>query len=364
MGGGVAYVTFSNGYVAFSVSNPSAPRQLADARGPFFIWRHVVHDGSRYAITPVGGTTPGLSRYLLTNAVLPAVFETTIEAPGALNAVSLYNGAAYLAAGERGLHVVNYREIDTGRQPPVGVLRTSVTNGVVTEGQRIVLRADVQDDVQLRNVQFLVNGAPYLVDGSFPFEVGWRAPVGSAGSTVTLAATAIDTGGNETNLSPVTVSIVPDRVAPVVVIDGPATDVVFTVGDDIIVKAGLFDAIGVDFGTVEILVDGEAVPSRRLGAGTWAIVSPSTLGTHTLGLRAWDYAGNLGAASAVRFTVIREAISAELTLAVLERAPEAQEAISRELTITVLTPATQPSTTPDRETGDIRPSTNSESPKP
>lgn len=336
VGGGVAYLTFANGYMAFDVQNREAPGLLLDGRGQFFGWHQLVLDGSRYGLAPGGVATVGLFRYAITNATSPASYETTIETPGSPVAVALYNGLAYMAAGASGLHVVNYKAIDLGRQPPTGQLLVSVTNGFVTEGQRILLRADVRDDVQLRNVRFFVNGSPYLTDGNFPFEVGWRAPARGRGKTVTFSATATDTGGNETNLNSLTLTILPDLVSPYVTISGPGNGTEYVKDDDIRIIVRTFDENGVDPGTLTILVDGVPVVAVRTGAEQWIVRSSFPVGPHNLLVRAQDYAGNVGSSAPVTFTVVNEALSSELTVAIMDRSPESQEAISPELTVNVL----------------------------
>src|SRR5207244_3617239 len=119
-----------------------------------------------------------------------------------------YNGLAYVADNSRGLQVVSYRELDFLGRPPSGTLTTTATGNLVTEGAQIFLRAAVQDDVQVRNVEFRVNGNKISTDGNFPFEIGWRAPARSAGRKFKIGAVAADTGGNQTVLNEVEITAV------------------------------------------------------------------------------------------------------------------------------------------------------------
>ena len=86
------------------------------------------------------------------------MFLTTFQTPSFARAVSLFNGQAYIADHAAGLHVINYQAFDTGDTPPTGSMSTSVQGDVVTEGSRIIIQAEVEDDVQVRNVEFFATG--------------------------------------------------------------------------------------------------------------------------------------------------------------------------------------------------------------
>lgn len=120
---------------------------------------------------------------------------------------------------------MNYLPYDSLGQPPGAQLTTSSTNGEATAGGFVVLHATVSDDVQVRRVEFFVDGQLLVVDGSFPFETVYCVPKGSEGSTLAFTATATDSGGNITNVPPVQLVAIPDIQAPVIRIDVPAVGV-------------------------------------------------------------------------------------------------------------------------------------------
>jgi len=78
--------------------------------------------------------------------------------------------------------------------------------------------ARVSDDVQVRNVEFYVDGARAFSDASFPFEHRFMTPLFFSGRTnFTVRARAIDTGGNSAWSEDITVTLTPDMTPPRVV---------------------------------------------------------------------------------------------------------------------------------------------------
>src|SRR5207253_1179091 len=67
----------------------------------------------------------------------------------------------------------------------------------VFEGSTLPIKANVSDDVQVRNVELLVNGQVVQNQVSFPFDFSAIAPsIATAGGTFTIQVRATDTGGN------------------------------------------------------------------------------------------------------------------------------------------------------------------------
>jgi hypothetical protein len=72
--------------------------------------------------------------------------------------------------------------------------------------------------VQVRRVEFYLDGARLAADGNFPFEVTFTAPPRTAERTVIrLRAKATDTAGNETLSDEISLELVPDATPPRVV---------------------------------------------------------------------------------------------------------------------------------------------------
>jgi hypothetical protein len=131
---------------------------------------------------------------------------------------------------------VNYLPYDNLSLPPTVTLSTNVIGGQVEEGTLILASVAVQDDVQVRNVELLIDDVVVQTDGNFPFQfffnapslqsLGLRVPAphrpgharspqgGSASFTVTVRAS--DTGGNRTTATPEVFAVLSDSSAPTV----------------------------------------------------------------------------------------------------------------------------------------------------
>jgi hypothetical protein len=76
--------------------------------------------------------------------------------------------------------------------------------------------------VQVRNVEFYINGALVAVDGNFPYEHRFITPRRTGpGSVFTVRGVAFDTGGNKSETPTLSVELVPDATPPKVVGESP-----------------------------------------------------------------------------------------------------------------------------------------------
>jgi hypothetical protein len=156
----------------------------------------------------------------VSNPLQTDVLVTTFTTPGLARAVALYNGLAYVADHENGLQVINYIAADTQGIPPSIGLSGSVDFSAqpvqATEGALVVIHANVTDDVQVRNVEFYIDGRKVATDGNYPFEYHFKTPPLSQRSSLALRAIASDTGGNSTATPEYVVQLIPDATPPVV----------------------------------------------------------------------------------------------------------------------------------------------------
>jgi hypothetical protein len=143
-------------------------------------------------------------------------FLTAFDTPGAAAALSIYNGLVYVADQQAGLQVINYLPYDSQGQPPTITLSTNFTSGFAEEGKQIRVSAIVSDDVQVRNVEFYVDGVKAVTDGNFPFEHRFTTPLRSQQPSFTLRAKATDTGGNLAWTDLMTVTLTADATPPFV----------------------------------------------------------------------------------------------------------------------------------------------------
>ena len=227
VGGGVAFVAGGGGaagFITVNVTNPDALLILGGTPLPNIQGAAVAANGSGLAVSvgTVIAPAPSLDVLDVSNLANTGNIRGSYRLPGSPRAVTLAGGIAYVACGEAGLRVVNYSSPDFQRMAPTLALqtdfsRTSLTNGHVEGGQLTRAVAQVTDDVQVRGVEFYVDGALAINDLTFPFEYRFLAPSLSPLKTnFTLRARALDTGGNATWSEEILVDLDPDFTGPLV----------------------------------------------------------------------------------------------------------------------------------------------------
>ncbi len=150
------------------------------------------------------------NRSVTTNRLL------TIPTPGEAFAVAIANGYGLVADGSAGLQVVNYIAADTGTTPPTLSVTTNQPPGTAQEGRFYRVTANVTDDVQVRAVEFWIDGALALADTAYPFEFRRVTPLRAEQTSFTLRVRAFDTGGNVTESAVTTIQITADLTPPIV----------------------------------------------------------------------------------------------------------------------------------------------------
>lgn len=221
-GGGVLYVVHGNGYNTFDLGTAAQPVLLRAGNTPQFGWRQIAPNGSGLGVAAVNpnSTADGpndISLYNVSNPQSNDVFITTFPTPGVARAVAIYNGLAYVADSPAGLQVVNYLAFDNRGQAPAITLTAGfpLNPGRVEEGKLVWVEAKVTDDVQVRNVEFYVDGQKVAADGNFPFEFRFISPQRSEQkNTFTLSARASDTGGNTAFSTEHVIALVADATPP------------------------------------------------------------------------------------------------------------------------------------------------------
>jgi hypothetical protein len=231
-GNGFAYVTAFVGFDVVDISDPQLPRIVAPARDQApNSFKQIVPNGSGLGVAAVGinpgaATGHNLWLYDLSVPTNNTAFLSLFSLPGRTRAVAVFNGLAYVAASEAGLQVVSYQPFDKGGIPPEITLQASFPIQGLTaraeEGKLVRVTAAVQDDAQVRQVQFYLDGQRIATDGNFPFEVRFTTPGRADGRTNFLfRAVAIDTGGNTNSTPSITVELVPDATPPFVTVRLP-----------------------------------------------------------------------------------------------------------------------------------------------
>ena len=224
VGGDFAYVGVPNGfftgYSVVDVSNPTLPMLVGKPNTSQLAFQDLAENGSGslLAITSFTFTETDVSMYDASDPTHVEQFITSFNTPGNPCGLDIFNGLAYVASQEPGaLQVLNYLAFDNQGEAPTIALAASfsLASPQVEEGKRARLSAEVNDDVQVRNVEFYINGAKILTDGNFPFDFRFTAPRLTSGTTFTLRARASDTGGNFIWSEEIVVDLLQDVTAPV-----------------------------------------------------------------------------------------------------------------------------------------------------
>lgn len=214
------YATYTSGYNIFNIADPAQPALLKTVATPQFGWKQLVSNGSGIGLAALGANSTDdgahdISVYNLGTDGTGGDFAVTFPTPGLAAAVSIYNGIAYVADSGAGLEVLNYLAYDSRGVPPTISLSTSFSAGSAEEGKLMRVTAHVTDDVQVRNVEFYINGVKTSTDGNYPFEYRFLTPLLREGrDSFTLRARASDTGGNATWSDELSIHLVKDATPP------------------------------------------------------------------------------------------------------------------------------------------------------
>jgi hypothetical protein len=233
IGGSIAYVAGgvdrSGGFATADLSDPNSLQLLSGVDAPNIEGQAIVANGSGLAVSvgylrgPMGEAFNALDVVDVTDPANTGSFLTRFNLPAQPSSVVIGAGLAFVADGNAGLQVVNYRGFDNQGVPPTIALTSSFalttpTNGLAEEGKLVSVSARVSDDVQVRDVEFYINRTRVFSDASFPFEYRFLTPLLSSGqSNFIVRARAVDTGGNFAWSEEITVIIAPDMTPPRVV---------------------------------------------------------------------------------------------------------------------------------------------------
>jgi hypothetical protein len=227
----LAYITYRNGFNTIDITDPLAPVIVAQSgntgqRG----WQQIVPNGSGVGVAAAGVNGPeDVYLYDLRDTSDNTRFVALLNTPGQAYAVSIYNGLAYIADGASGLTLVNYLAYDNKKVPPTISLSASFSLNppLAEEGKLVRIQANVADDVQVRDVEFYIDGQKMVTDGNYPFEYSFLTPLRSSSrSSFRVNAKATDTGGNTASTPEMTVTLVPDATPPRITRTSPASQAI------------------------------------------------------------------------------------------------------------------------------------------
>lgn len=209
-------------------------------------------------------------------------FQAVFETPGDSQSVLIHQGLAWVADARAGLQVVNYLSRDTlGRAPGIRLQPSfSVNPPQAEESRDVLVVANVEDDIQVREVEFYLDNTLILADGSPPFEFRWTTPVRTPTRTqFRLRGRAVDTGGNATWTEELLVALVEDRTPPAVRAVHPADETFVGSVDEVsVLFTELLDPATLTTQSIRVIAGG---PDRLLGSADDQEVTGATLVTTT-----------------------------------------------------------------------------------
>ncbi|MBX3747825.1 MAG: Ig-like domain-containing protein [Verrucomicrobiae bacterium] len=220
VGGGFAYVTHANGYRVFDLADPDLPVERTTRDDTQIGWSQLVANGSGLGIAAAGlqaNLNNEVQLYNLSDPARNDQFLTRYVTPAPAVGVAVHLGSAYVATTTAGLQVLNYLPAETGTNPPSIRLTASfpLDPPTLESGAFASVQAEVADDVQVREVEFYLDGRRVSADGGFPFEHAFFAPLLSEErSSFRLRARAIDTAGNFTWSDELEVALLADATPP------------------------------------------------------------------------------------------------------------------------------------------------------
>ena len=181
---------------------------------------------------------------------------------------------------------------------PTVALTAPLDGATITDTTTVV--AVAADEVFVRGVQLRVDGADFgAEDTQAPFTFTWN-PRGSGNGPHLLTAVARDPAGNRTTSAPVKVTVDVDVTPPQAAVVSP--DAGEVVSGPLGVLADASDDRGVT--RVELFADQSLVGAASAPSYSFQWDPRTTSdGAHTLIVRAYDAAGNIGESAAVALTV-------------------------------------------------------------
>jgi len=303
----------NGGFAIADVSDPAAPFTLTESdRSNLFPNAAIAPNGSGLAlrIGPAGGLNlvevMDVSDQETNSLVRRYAFTSRVHSG------AIASGIGYIANGPAGMSVLNYMPFDVNGQPPSGTMYSTITNGTVVAGSRQFICAEVEDDVQVRQVDFFIDGERVISDLDFPFEFPWSVSPNLVGSQIVLTATAIDTGGNRVDLGPLSYAALPDTSPPALSILLPTNNTAFLAGESVFLELDALDDVGI--ADVQVFLNGSPINVQRVSLFQYAFQAPEDYSTNRISVITTDRSGNISNMAFSDFSIQKQAVSREATV--------------------------------------------------
>ncbi len=342
VGNGIAYIpalrSRLGGYATVDVRNPnnlslmanSAATQASASPNPY-----LVTNGSGLGVMAVGGDQiipPSINVYDVRDNTKTDQFVTSFPLQTPPTSVTISGGIAYVANGSGGLQIVNYRAFDNRGIAPTITISTDASSidiapteiGIqVLEGFSVPISSQIDDDVQVRSVELLVNGNLVSSSLSFPFNLPSLAPLLPDGETAkefTVQVRATDTGGNSTLSNAIRLQVRLDTTPPNISlfniaikdVDATKPGVQSLEVQPLSVRFEANDIGGIS--RVELLQNGQVTETQTSRFGVFGLKTPilnngETSRSITHQIRVTDVAGNSITSSEIQYELVPDLIA-------------------------------------------------------
>lgn len=189
---------------------------------------------------------------------------------------------------------------------PTGLMTYPLAGSVVFGTIKVTIEAS--DNEEVSRVDLYVDGDSIATDSSAPYQLAWDTSPYADDASHSIYAKVYDTAGNSftTGSTILTVSSgsSDDVSPPSILVLYPTTG--STVSGTVAIRADAQDNVGVS--SVEVLVDGKLEGNMALDSGSWLFnwnsIAKADTNTHTIYLKAYDAAGNVGTSGLTTVTVV------------------------------------------------------------
>jgi hypothetical protein len=241
-------------------------------------------------------------------------WNTTAASNGPHTLTAVARDAAGNSTTSAAVSVTVNNVVDT---TPPAVAVTAPLNGATVSGATVTVSASATDTGGVAGVQFKLDGVNLGAEvRTSPYSISWNTIAASNGPH-TLTAVARDAAGNSATSAAISVTVnnVADTTPPAVALTAPLNGATVS-GAAVTVSANATDNVGVV--GVQFLLNGSPLGAEVLTspyAISWNTASVPN-GSHTLAARARDAAGNLAVSAAVSVVVSNIIDTAPPTVAV------------------------------------------------